>query len=459
MSAFLSPLDGRYATKLQEIKDRGFTERKLIEYKLRIECDWLLWLVQAGVTTTKVDIDSLRECLHLVPSSFIDAAVEHEQKVNHDTKAVELAVRDALAATPFASLMEFVHFGLTSEDVTNLAYALMFMSVWEQVAVPHALKLIGVLEDLSRQFALSPMLGMTHGQPASATTFGKEEAVFLFRLKNQQLCASKNFHVKFGGGATGTFSALTTSFPFIDWVEQCSKFVTSLHPKFKLDPLTTQIANRESLAEFLHLLMRYNNILTDLCVDHWLYCSRNLLRLKVVKEEVGSSTMPHKINPIHFENAEGNLEVANNTLGFLANKLTQSRMQRDLSDSTVIRNIGVALGHTILAWKSVLTGLSRIQFDQETSTRELLDHWEILAEPVQTILRKYPTISDPYSVLKDFTRTGEKMKQATFLEFIERVCRPLISEEDYGKLMKLSPDTYIGIAPELAVQAINLSLY
>eukprot|EP01056_Protomagalhaensia_sp_Gyna25_P001116 Protomagalhaensia_sp_Gyna_25__1115@NODE_1544_length_1751_cov_8_297313_g1252_i0_p1_GENE_NODE_1544_length_1751_cov_8_297313_g1252_i0NODE_1544_length_1751_cov_8_297313_g1252_i0_p1_ORF_typecomplete_len481_score61_82Lyase_1/PF00206_20/5_2e48ASL_C/PF08328_11/9_7e34_NODE_1544_length_1751_cov_8_297313_g1252_i03081723 len=464
MSDALSPVDGRYAQKLDDLRETGLTERKLIETKLFVECEWLNWLVQNDIIPTQDVIDgpsrtSLRELLKDIPENYVDAAVKHEEILNHDTKAAELAVKDALRALGLGGLQEYVHFGLTSEDITNVAYALMILNTWDQVMVPCAVKLITALEGLASKFALSPMLGMTHGQPASPTTFGKEEGVFVYRLKSQQICSPRPIHVKFGGGATGCFSALTTAFPFTDWVEQSAKFVGHLHPRLKHDTLTTQVSNRESLAEYLHLIIRFNNVLYDLCQDHWLYCSRRLLKLAAIKEEVGSSTMPHKVNPIHFENAEGNLELANSLLNLLTTRLTRSRMQRDLTDSTVIRNLGVAFAHSLLSWKSILTGLQRISFDQEQSMKELLQHWEVLAEPVQTTLRKYPAVKDPYTVLKELTRQGNKLEREDYLNFVNTFCRPIVDEDDYSRLMKLSPDTYIGVAPELAVLAANLPIH
>ena len=380
--------------------------------------------------------------LRKIYKNFNDAEAKEvkviEETTNHDVKSIEYYIQGKVPK----KIHPWIHFALTSEDVNNLAYSLMWQNAMKNVYIKLLGSLHKNLKNLSKKEKNTSMLSLTHGQPATPTTFGKEIAVFTSRL-NRQLSQIKTHRLmgKFSG-ATGTWSAHISTFPKINWITFAEKFIRSL----KLEPnlVTTQIEPHDSLAENFHQIIRVNSILTDFCRDIWTYISRNIIIQKSVKGEIGSSTMPHKINPIQFENAEGNLGLANALLSHLATKLPISRMQRDLTDSTVLRNQGVALGHSYLALINILKGLDRIAINKEKIFTELNEHWEVLAEAIQTILRKAGK-QEAYEKLKILTR-GEKINTKSLASFVSSLS---ISKDDKETLLSLSPETYIGLAPKL----------
>ena len=366
----------------------------------------------------------------------------------HDVKAIENFLRLKLAPTTLSDLVEFLHFGLTSEDVNNLAYALGLNSARHAVIIPTLDKLLSQLEELILEYKSTPMLARTHGQPAVPTTFGKEIAVFYSRLKAQRFHLHyHHFSGKFNG-AVGNFNALICAAPQVDWLKFSQKFIQSMGLQPEL--ATTQILPYDNWIEFFNILHRVNSILIDFAQDMWRYISDNYLKLKVVASEVGSSTMPQKVNPIDFENAEGNLGVADALLEQYARKLPISRLQRDLSDSTVRRTFGVALGHSLVAYASLAKALERVEANESAMRAELEAHWEIVAEGAQTILR-VAGVSEAYDQLKSIAR-GKEIKKETFNQWIENLS---VGESVKEKLRVLSPLTYIGLAEEIAKKALE----
>ena len=365
-----------------------------------------------------------------------------EEATNHDVKAVEYFIREKLEKINKKRVFPWIHFALTSEDINNLSYSLMWQEAFKNEFLPTLNKVIKKLKTISKQFSETSMLSLTHGQSATPTTFGKEIYVFVHRL-NRQYSTMKN-HTLLGkfGGATGTWAAHSISHPNVNWIQFTKNFVSSLGLKPNL--VTTQIEPHDSVVESFHSVIRVNNILIDMCRDIWSYVSRGILKQKKIPGEVGSSTMPHKINPIQFENAEGNLGLANATLDHLSNKLPISRMQRDLTDSTTLRNQGVAMGYSYIALKNILKGLSRITVNKPKMKTELNEHWEVLAEAIQTVLRK--TGSDnAYEQLKNMTQ-GTEITQSSITDFVKLLH---ISKEEKDKLINLTPEAYTGIASKL----------
>ena len=361
---------------------------------------------------------------------------------NHEVKAVEYYIRERLEKMNKKRMFPWIHFALTSEDIINLSYSLMWQDALKTQFIPVLHEVIKKLNSIAKQFSTTPMLSLTHGQSATPTTFGKEISVFVHRLSRQHDQIKKHkLQGKFGG-ATGTWAAHYVAYPKKDWLQFSKKFITSLG----LDPnlVTTQVEPHDSVVESYHSIIRVNNILIDLCRDIWSYVSRGILKQKRVPGEIGSSTMPHKINPIQFENAEGNLGLAVSILSHLSNKLPISRMQRDLTDSTTLRNQGIAMGYGYLACKNILKGLRRITINKTEMKKELNTHWEVLAEAVQTILRKSGS-ENAYEQLKNMTQ-GETVTQESILDFVKLLRIP---EEDKNRLSKLTPEEYIGIAPTL----------
>ena len=386
----ISPLDGRYTKDAQKLSDY-FSESALIKYRLLVEIEYLIML---GDEKQVLELEPLsisdRSKLRRIYKSFGDDEAKRvkaiETATNHDVKAVEYYIRERLDKMNKKRLFPWVHFAITSEDINNLSYSLMWQNAVLDVYIPDLDSLIKKLKNTSKTYSTTPMLAMTHGQSATPTTFGKELAVFTKRLARQlRQLKSHKLLGKFGG-ATGTWAAHNVAYPKLDWSGFSRKFIQ----RMGLEPnlVTTQIEPHDSIVESYHILIRINTILIDLCRDLWSYISRGIIQQKKIPGEVGSSAMPHKINPIHFENAEGNLGIANALLNHLSNKLPISRMQRDLTDSTVLRNQGVAMGHGFIAIKNILKGFRRIAITKNSMARELDDHWEVLAEAVQTILRK-----------------------------------------------------------------------
>lgn len=442
----LSPLDGRYQNQTKELSVY-FSEAALIRYRLLVEIEYLIALslqpaIEEITTFTQIQQNQLRQLYQKFSLQDAQEIKDIEKTTNHDVKSVEYFLKQKIATTDLKKYAEFIHFALTSEDVNNLAYSLMLKNGLAKVILPALEQILAKLKELSQVNKNTPLLSLTHGQPATPTTIGKELAVFYSRL-SQSINQLKNIELTGKlNGATGNYAAAYLAYPAIDWLNFSQKFISSLGLKPNL--LTTQIEPHDSAAAVYDNLARINNILRDLNQDMWLYISRHIFKLKLKAGEVGSSTMPHKINPINFENSEGNLGLANANLRFLADKLTVSRLQRDLSDSTVIRNQGTALGYSLLAYKNILNGLAKIKVNESASQAELDRHWEVIAEAIQTILRKIG-YNQPYEKLKELTR-GEKIDQPTIQNFIANLD---ISDTAKNKLLNLSPATYIGLSDKL----------
>ena len=442
----LSPLDGRYATATRPLASI-FSERRLLRYRLMIEVEYLIALgnepkVKEVKKYRPVDVARLRRLYQRF--SLADAAKIKtiEQTTNHDVKAVEYFLKDKLKRLRLADNVEFTHFALTSEDVNNLAYSLMLQEGIATVIVPTLTTITKTITAMARRYKAVPLLALTHGQPASPTTFGKEFAVFARRLA-QQLAVLQAIRLegKFSG-ATGTYAAAHVAYPSVNWPAFAKKFIERLG--LRHNPLTTQIEPHDTAAAVYDAVARCNSIVRDFDQDCWLYIGRGVLGLKRHAGEIGSSTMPHKINPIHFENSEGNLVMANALLRALADKLPISRLQRDLTDSTILRNQGVALGYSFLAYSNTLKGLERLEINRVTAAAELEAHWEVLAEPIQTVLRKVG-YDQPYEKLKELTR-GQAVDKKTIRNFISSLAIP---KKEKAKLLKLTPATYTGLAAHL----------
>ena len=442
----ISPVDGRYFKSTESLSEY-FSEHALIRYRTKVEIEYLISLsLENGISELKPFSKKDQQKLRRIYNSFnLDDSKRVkaiEIATNHDVKAVEYFIREKLEKLNKKRIFPWIHFALTSEDVNNLSYSLMWQEAFKNEFLPTLNDIIKKLKTISKQFSKNPMLALTHGQSATPTTFGKEISVFVHRL-NRQYKHMKG-HTLLGkfGGATGTWAAHSLAYPKVNWLHFTKKFVTSLGLEANL--VTTQIEPHDSVIESYHSIVRTDNILIDLCRDIWSYVSRGILKQKKVPGEVGSSTMPHKINPIQFENAEGNLGLANAMLGHLSNKLPISRMQRDLTDSTTLRNQGIAMGYSYLACKNILKGLNRITVNKSRMKIELNEHWEVLAEGIQTILRK--TGSDnAYEQLKNMTQ-GTKITQSSIVEFVKLLRLP---KEEKDKLITLTPEEYIGIAPKL----------
>lgn len=438
----LSPLDGRYSSSVKEL-NAYFSEAALMRYRVYVEVEYLIALgrekkIHELPALSDRQKNRLRSSYQKFDLNSAQIVKNIEAETNHDVKAIEYYIQKHCGA----KLHPWIHFALTSEDINNISYTLMWCHAMKQVYVPMLTKLQRNLKAMAKRYRSVPMLSMTHGQPATPTTFGKELGVLFKRIDRQMVQIKKQSFLGKLSGATGTWSAHTSAYPKMDWVKFTSKFVRSLG--LQPNTVTTQIEPHDSMAESFHQVLRINSILKDLCQDLWMYVSRGILSQKKVAGEVGSSTMPHKINPIQFENAEGNLGLSNALLSHLAQKLPISRMQRDLTDSTVLRNQGVALGYSFLALKSISKGLSRITINKNKMKFELNEHWEVLAEAIQTILRKEGKI-DAYEKLKDLTR-GEKINESSITDFISSL---KISDENKEALLSLRPESYVGKASDI----------
>jgi adenylosuccinate lyase len=445
----LSPLDGRYASKTSPLRDY-LSEYALIRYRTLVEVRWLQFLAdEAGIDELPPLDRPVNDVLNRLVDDFAIDDAQHvkrlEKQTNHDVKAVEYYLRAKLegVSSGNARLGPFVHFACTSEDINNLAYALMLRDARRQVLLPRMRGIATELRGLAHAQADVAMLSRTHGQAASPTTLGKEMANFVRRLETQTERFAAVLIVGKFNGAVGNFNAHVIAYPKLDWPGISVRFVRSLG--LDAATYTTQIEPHDWIAEYAHALSRYDTVLIDMCRDIWSYISLGYLRSRPVAGEVGSSTMPHKINPIDFENAEGNLGVANALLGFLAGKLPVSRWQRDLTDSTVMRNVGVAIGHSLLALDAAQKGLQKLEADPERIARELDASTEVLAEAVQTVMRRYG-IDDAYEQLKALTR-GREISRDALAAFIAQLEIPP-AERD--RLAALTPAQYIGLAAELA---------
>ncbi len=444
----LSPADGRYADKVNGLRDI-FSEFGLIRFRVLVEVRWLQSLADEDQIAELAPISSVMKDVlnHIVDDFSLDDAERVkaiEATTNHDVKAVEYFIRERLGDGPeTAALKDFLHFGCTSEDINNLSYALMLRTARSEAVLPQMRELLSKLKTMAREHAAVPMLARTHGQTASPTTVGKEFANVVARLDGaQQQFRDVVIRGKFNG-AVGNFNAHQIAYPDADWPAIAQKFIASLG--IESNPYTTQIEPHDWTAEYAHSLMRYNTILIDLCRDLWGYISLGYFTQIVAKGEVGSSTMPHKVNPIDFENAEGNLGMANAMLGHFAEKLPISRWQRDLTDSTVQRNFGVAIGYLTIAMSSLQKGLGKLQLNEARIQQDVDNAWEVLGEAVQTVMRRYG-IPEPYEKLKALTR-GQAVNQELLAEFIAALEIP---DDEKKRLIELTPGRYIGLAASLA---------
>lgn len=451
----VSPIDGRYGSKTKELRTIA-SEYGLIYYRVLVEVRWFQFLA------THADISELPElsstASNILDRIITDFSIEDARKVkeiesttNHDVKAIEYFIKEKIAASGHASLIdhvEFVHFACTSEDINNLSHGLILKAARDDVLVPQMEKVISEISRLARQYASTPMLSRTHGQVASPTTMGKEMANVVARMKSQLVQVKSIPLLGKINGAVGNYNAHQSAYPEIDWIKASEDFVCSLGLSW--NSYTTQIEPHDYIAELFHAVMRFNTILLDFDRDIWAYISIGYFKQKQVEGETGSSTMPHKVNPIDFENSEGNLGVANAILSHLAEKLPVSRWQRDLTDSTVLRNLGSGFAYSLIAYQSSLKGIGKLELNPEKLKRDLDDSWEVLAEPIQTIMRKYG-IAEPYEKLKKFTR-GESLDQKRVESMIEALGLP---EEAKKQIRMLTPANYIGLAERLVAQLLD----
>ena len=444
----LSPLDGRYESKVSALREH-FSEFGLIRNRVKVEIEWLKALAAAPElaeiapfsAATVAELDAVIANFSVADGEAVKAI---EATTNHDVKAMEYWLKERLGHNPEVTrVTEFIHFGCTSEDINNVSHALMLRDGRDGVLLPALDKIINRLVELAHQHAELPMLSRTHGQPASPTTLGKEMANVVYRLRRtRKAIAAVELTAKFNG-AVGNYNAHLSAYPDFDWEGFNGRFIESLGLAF--NPYTIQIEPHDAMAELFDATARANTIVLDICRDIWMYISLGYFKQKLKAGEIGSSTMPHKVNPIDFENAEGNLGLANGVLRHLADKLPVSRMQRDLTDSTVLRNMGVAFGHSVLALDSCLRGLGKLEVDPQRLAADLDDCWEVLAEPVQTVMRRF-AVPEPYEKLKALTR-GKGISREVLHAFIATLEIPS-AERD--RLLAMTPASYIGKAVELA---------
>jgi len=448
----ISPLDGRYQNQTKELS-AYFSEAALMRYRLVVEVEYFVSLsleenIKELKPFSRIQENHLRSFYKKFSLQDAQEIKKIENTTNHDVKAVEYFLKQKLSTSSLKNKVEFIHFGLTSEDINNLSYGLMLKMAIHKEIIPVLEQLLDNIKTLAKKYQDISLLSLTHGQAATPTTIGKELAVFYARLNNQ---IQNLKQIRLTGklnGASGNYAAAHIAYPEVDWINFSNKFINKLGLKSNL--LTTQIEPHDNSARLFDALARINNIIRDLDQDMWLYISRKIFKLKKKEGEVGSSTMPHKVNPIDFENSEGNLGLANSILRFLADKLTVSRLQRDLSDSTVIRNQGLALGYGLLAYKSCNKGLNKIEVNTKIVQQELGNHWEVLSEAIQTILRKVG-YNQPYEKLKELTR-GEKINEQTIKKFIKTLD---IDVEEKKKLFDLTPQTYIGLSKKLSGEILK----
>ena len=444
----LSPVDGRYAARCADLRE-VFSEQGLIKARVRVEIAWLHALAgERNIPEMRglkpADLAVAQQVADGFEAADATAVKAYERETNHDVKAVEYLIKSKLSAhEAWQSRIEFVHFACTSEDINNLSYALMCRDARAKVLLPHLDSLLGALRSMAHAHADDAMMSRTHGQPATPTTLGKEVAVFVHRLRQARNAFEA---VPIRGkinGAVGNYNAHLAAYPDVDWPRLGKRLVESLGLEW--NPYTTQIEPHDWDAEYFDALARCNSILLDLCRDFWGYVSLGYFKQKVVAGEVGSSTMPHKVNPIDFENAEGNFGLANALLRFLSEKLPISRWQRDLTDSTVQRNIGVALAHADVAIQSVSRGLARLEVDRERVSEDLGRNWELLAEPIQTVMRRY-AVPEAYEQLKALTR-GRRIDAEAVARFVDGLAIP---DAEKQRLKQLTPAAYLGLAAKLA---------
>lgn len=438
----ISPIDGRYRSKTESL-DGYFSEYALIRYRVRVEIEYFIALANIPLPQLAAIPASTLESLRKIYADFSLADAERikeiESVTNHDVKAVEYFLKEKFDLLGLEPYKEFIHFGLTSQDINNTSVPMSLKEALDEVVVPAIESLTDTLESLADQWADIPMLAKTHGQPASPTRLGKEVRVFAYRLRRQTaMLKAVPVSGKFGG-ATGNFNAHLTAYPSIDWRSFAASFLND-SLGIEREEYTTQISNYDNLAALFDALRRINTIILDLDRDFWLYISMEYFKQKIKAGEVGSSAMPHKVNPIDFENSEGNLGIANAILGHLAGKLPVSRLQRDLTDSTVLRNVGVPLGHMMIALASTAKGLGKLILNREAIDRDLDSMWNVVAEGIQTILRRegYP---HPYETLKQLTRVNSTVTPESIAAFIDSL---EVAENVKEELRRLSPSTYVG---------------
>ncbi len=438
----ISPVDGRYAGKTETLR-AYFSELALIRYRVRIEVAYLEALGREGlVSLDHKQTDLMQQWVNTFSLEDARRVKDIESVTNHDVKAVEYFLRERMETAGMKHLVEYVHFGLTSQDINNTAIPLSLKNAWDNVLEPAYREVVQDIYTLAKKWEKVPMLARTHGQPASPTRLGKELMVFVERLNKQlSLLQTIPWAAKFGG-ATGNMNAHVAAFPDTDWPAFADNFCQ--HLGLQRSVFTTQIEHYDMLAAHFQGIGRLNTILIDLARDIWSYIAMEYFRQKLNEREVGSSAMPHKVNPIDFENAEGNLGMANALCGFLADKLPVSRLQRDLTDSTVLRNIGIPYAHTLIACQSIRKGLSKIILNEEALRKDLQANWSVLAEAIQTILRreKYP---DPYNALKDLTRGKAHLSREDIFMFIDQLDIPPHVREE---LKQWTPETYVGVTPD-----------
>ena len=439
----ISPIDGRYRGKAEPLADY-FSEYALIRYRVRVEVEYFIALSEIPIPQIGQMTDANKEALRDIYRNFsLDDArhiKEIESVTNHDVKAVEYFLKERFDASGLSAVTEFIHFGLTSQDINNTSVPLSVKEALDNVFIPQTEQLVAKLTELANEWADIPMLARTHGQPASPTRLGKEMMVYVSRFTRQlNELKALQLPAKFGG-ATGNFNAHNVAFPNVDWNEFGNAFVAN-KLGLRREPYTTQISNYDDLSAVLDNVRRINVIMIDLCRDFWMYIMMEYFKQKIKAGEVGSSAMPHKVNPIDYENAEGNLGVANAILDHLSNKLPVSRLQRDLTDSTVLRNLGVPVAHSIIAIQSILKGLGKVLLNPDAIAADLENNWAVVAEGIQTILRRegYP---NPYETLKALTRTNKHIDHKAMADFIETLN---VSEEVKAELRAITPQTYTGI--------------
>jgi adenylosuccinate lyase len=451
----LSPLDGRYASQVQDLS-LYLSEAGLNRARIQVEIEWLILLANKELFgrdryITEEQARRLRSVVDYFSDADVAKLADTESRTRHDVKAVEYFVRDKLTEIDREDLHELAHFAATSEDINNLSYALIIKQAVSKVWLPKAREVVSSLEELAKAYASVPMLSRTHGQPATPTTMGKEIAVFASRLSRQIGRIEKADYLGKFSGATGTYSAHVVAIPDANWPELAKELVESLGLKF--NPLTTQIESHDWQAELYSSIAHFNRVLHNLATDVWSYISIGYFKQIPVKGATGSSTMPHKINPIRFENAEANLEISNALFDVLAATLVTSRLQRDLTDSSSQRNIGVAFGHSLLAIYNISKGLTEIEVAESVMAADLAENWEVLTEAIQTVIRAEvasgrSSISNPYDLLKDISR-GKRLTREDLANFILKLD---IDQAAKDRLLVLSPKDYIGLAAKLAQQ-------
>ena len=442
----ISPIDGRYASKVTPLTE-CFSEYALLKNRVKVEVMWLLALCkETGIPECRAVSAKEEEQLRAIVSNFTPDEAEKIKKIeavtNHDVKAVEYYLKEQIEGTTLADLSEFIHFACTSEDINNLSHALMLKDGTAALA-PLQEQIIGTLKSLANEFKDVAMLARTHGQTASPTTIGKELAVFAARLQKQSSNIARVELLGKLNGAVGNFNAHLSAYPQVNW-PQLTKGLIEDDLGLMQNLFTTQIEPHDYMAELFDAMARWNTILTDLNRDLWTYISMAYFGQKTVAGEIGSSTMPHKVNPIDFENSEGNCGLANALFGHLAAKLPISRLQRDLTDSTVLRNMGVGFGYSMIAYHSTIKGLSKLKLNEQNLAKDLDNAWEVMAEPIQTVMRK-AGIEKPYEKLKELTR-GQKIDRETIRDFVEGL---ELADDDKQRLLEMSPASYVGMAAKI----------